>query len=280
MNTIKEYKNNEIYVKHAIDDLPEDSSFPMHIHQTYEIYLFIKGKVNYLVEGSSYTLYPGSVLVIRPNESHKPKIIESTAYERYNINFPASMLDRIDPERRLLAPFLSRSLGQDNVYSSSEFGDVSVHKLFEEMCYSGKDKYAHELKIMTNLLRVLDALCEAYDARGTSDKQPHSREKKMVAYVNEHLKERLTTPQLAAHFYLSPSQFSRIFKNATGATPGEYISVKRLSLARDLIRTGIGVFRAFEQSGYGDYSTFYRAYVKHFGISPVKERKINEKGPL
>ncbi len=273
MNMLNEYKKNGIYVKHAIDDVPQDAAFPMHVHRSYEIYLFIKGKVNYLVEGSSYALYPGCILVIRPSESHKPKILEATPYERFNINFPASLVERFDPELRLLAPFTERSLGQDNVYTSSELGDHHIRRLFEEMCDSERDAYGRELKITTNLICLLGALCDAYEARGTTDLPPSSREKEMVAYVNDHLKQRLTTPALAAHFYLSPSQFCRIFKGATGASPGEYITAKRLSYARELLRSGAGALEAFEESGYGDYSTFYRAYVKYYGNTPTEEKK-------
>ena len=273
MNILKEYKHNGIYVKHAADDSPRDSAFPMHIHQNYEIYLFIKGKVKYLVEGSSYPLYPGSILIIRPNESHKPKILESSPYERFNINFHPSVLKCIDPEQRLLSPFLDRALGRDNMYSISELGDIPVRKLFFDMCYAHNDTYASDIKILTNLLYILDALRVAFDMHSTGIKHPKSREEEMVAYVNEHLSGVISVPILAEHFYMSPSQFSRIFKSATGASPWEYISIKRLSNARDLIRSGESAQQAFCQSGYGDYSAFYRAYLRHFGYTPTDEKK-------
>ena len=277
MDILNEFKHGELYVKHATDNSPNDSSFPMHIHQTYEIYLFIKGRVKYLVEGSAYHLRPGSVLVIRPAESHKPKIIECAPYERYNINFPASLLKEYDPALRLLSPFDKRELGHDNMYSLSELGNIPMQKFFYDMCHSKKDAYSTELKIKTNLLYILDAINDAYERRDRTFLQSKSREETIIAYVNEHLSSELSVPKLAEQFYLSVSQFNRIFKNATGASPWEYITVKRLSTARDLIRSGMDISDVFEISGWGDYSSFYRAYTNRFGISPAEDKKVNQK---
>ncbi len=273
MDTLKEYKSNGIYLKHALTSSPLDSSFPMHIHHSYEIYLFIRGNVKYLVEGSSYDLLPGSVLIIRPSESHKPKILGTVPYERYNINFKESNIRSLDPQLKLLTPFLNRELGHSNLFTPSELEDIPIQKLFYDMCYSQKDTYGKHLKIMTNLLFILDALHHAYDSRGKIPPLPRSREEQIVAFVNERLNTELSIPKIAEQFYLSPSQFSRIFKSATGASPWEYITIKRLSYARDLIRSGNSPSEAFSKCGYGDYSAFYRAYIRHFGISPMEEKK-------
>ena len=45
-------------------------------------------------------------------------------------------------------------------------------------------------------------------------------------------------------------------------------SIKRLTAAREKIRSGEAAQYAAESCGFGDYSTFYRAYVKYFGRSP------------
>ncbi len=47
---LNEYSFGEIYIRHAIDDDPDEKDFTMHIHDLCEIYLFISGDVEYLVE--------------------------------------------------------------------------------------------------------------------------------------------------------------------------------------------------------------------------------------
>lgn len=270
MDIFNEYLNGDIYLKHHVTQSPCDADFSMHLHDTCEIYLFMKGDIEYLVEGTVYHLYSGSVVILCPFESHRTKILSELPYERYVLNFPLSTFDSIDPERRLLRAFMTGEYGQGNHYTKDELGKISAEELFGEICYCDEDDYGRRLKIQSSLLKLLDAINTAYLKRGNAS-IPKSREAEMVAYVNMNLGENITVPMLAEHFYMSTSQFNRIFKVATGASPWSYITLKRLSAARERIRLGASVQNAFETSGFNDYSAFYRAYVRHFGNSPAAD---------
>lgn len=270
MNILKEQKYDGIYLKHAVTDFPNDNKFPMHVHDNFEIYYFVKGSVEYLVEGASYILKHGDLLLIRPSEAHKPKILESVKYERYNINFPASILDNIDPERRLLKPFSSRPLGAKNLYSSYEFGELPIEKILHDLCYGENDIYEKKLKTITFLIKLLDAANTVYNKINVVKNISNNRDSEIVAYVNTHIAESFSVPQIAKHFYLSASQFNRIFKNATGAAPWTYITIKRLTNAKEKIQNGMSAHDAAASCGFNDYSVFYRAYLKHFGCAPTK----------
>ncbi len=271
MDILKQYRHNGLYVKHAITNTPNDAAFPMHIHDTFEIYFFVAGKVDYLVEGASYSLHPGDLLLIRPAEAHKPRILEKTKYERYNINFPRTFLHSIDPEDRLLKSFLNRPLGQKNLYTLAELGNLPIKKYFYDICYCEEDAYGKQLKILTFLIKLLDAVNIAYERKDISESMQNSREGEIVTYVNSHIAENISVPQLAEQFYLSVSQFNRIFKNATGAAPWNYIIAKRLAAAKEKLHCGISAHNAAISCGFNDYSVFYRAYLKRFGHAPTEE---------
>lgn len=269
MNILHEYLHGDIYLKHNITEAPKDADFRMHLHDTCEVYLFIGGDVEYLVEGYVYPLKPGSLIILRPFESHKTKTISDAPYERYVMNFPLSMFDSIDPERRLTRAFWDRENGSNNLYTKEELAGIDLEKLFNDICYAEDDDYGRQLKVYTALLRILDALNSVY--LGHANELPKSREAEIVSYVNAHLCDNITVEKLAEHFYLSPSQFTRIFKVATGTSPWSYIILKRLNAARERIRLGASVQNAFEASGFNDYSAFYRAYIKYFGNPPTDD---------
>ncbi len=271
MSTIYQYFSTDLTAYYAIDELPDAKSFEMHIHDLYEIYFFVSGEVNYLVEGHEYSLEPNTMMIIRPGESHAAKILKEKPYQRYYINFHVSLLDEIDPEHRLLRAFTDRDLGFGNQYRESEFGDIPLKKIFESMYRCRDNDYNKRLNISIHLFLLLDKINQIFDQRETTqDKPSGGLSEQMVAYVNRHLKEELTVPLLAKEFYLSTSQFSRIFKQATGASVWEYIIRKRLTLAREAMRNGCLAREASDSSGFGDYSVFYRAYVKHFGHAPTE----------
>ena len=265
---LKEENLEEIYIRHAIDECPEIQNCPMHVHERYEIYFFVSGKVEYLVEGANYSLGECSLMVMRPGEFHAPKICSRKRYERYAINFPAALVERVDPEGRLLQPFMERPLGRNNVYGADDMDMGAMQRLFYEICYSKEDAYGRKLIATTHLIMMLEMIRKAFLQVERAEEDSQNPKEQMVRYVNKHLFDKLSVPMLAEHFYLSPSQFGRVFHQATGATPWEYIIKKRLMAAKEKIKSGISTKEACEECGFTDYSVFYRAYVKQFGCSP------------
>ena len=267
---LNEYSFGDIYIRHAIDDAPNEKDFTMHIHDRCEIYFFISGNVEYLVEGSRYPLEENSLMIMRPAEAHAPKIAGSNTYERYAVNFPLDLVNAIDTEKRLLTPFTHRQLGRDNMFSASELDMKLVNKLFSEMC-SDNDDYGRRLTINTHLITLLDMINRAFSEKKRSGTKQQSTTERIVMYVNDHLTEDISVPKLAEHFYLSTSQFNRVFRQATGAAPWDYITKKRLTTAKELLKSGASAQEAAEKCGFRDYSVFYRAYKKHFGASPKSD---------
>ncbi len=264
---LNEYSFGDIYIRHAIDEAPDANDFTMHIHDRCEIYFLVSGNVEYLVEGSKYPLEISSIMIMRPAEAHTPRITGGSTYERYAVNMPLAFASAIDPEGRLTKAFTERPLGKDNMFSPSEIDAALVKKLFSEMC-SDNDDYGKKLTINTHLISLLDIISRAWSEKKKSGQKRQSVTERIVMYVNDHLTEDISVPKLAEHFYLSTSQFNRVFRQATGAAPWEYIIKKRLTIAKELLRNGISAHEASESCGFGDYSVFYRAYTRHFGHPP------------
>ncbi len=279
MSTIYLNELNGIRISHSLDSHPDKSNFPMHVHNLNEIFLFISGSASYLVEGNEYPLLPGCMLLIRESESHAINFIADEPYERYVIQFSSNLplLDALDPEKRLLLPFYDRPLGMGNMYEPSELGHNSVLTYMKTMC-RGKDDYERRTSLLSHFPCLLQDILTAYRRKNTSEKHLRDTmpEAEIVAFINEHLFEELTVPLIASHFYMSVSQLERIFKRATHSSVWHYITVKRLSAARTRIEGGMSAALAGAECGFGDYSSFYRAYTKEFGTSPVISAKVKQ----
>ncbi|MBR1863893.1 MAG: AraC family transcriptional regulator [Ruminococcus sp.] len=263
MDTLKEFNTGDIYIRHAVDLHPDGRSFEFHVHDRCEIYYFIDGSAEYLVEGSVYALERGSLLIMRPGEAHRVRIVSEERYERYAVNFPLSVFDSFDPRRTLMIPFTDRPLGKGNCFSLP-----GQEGAFEEMCRDDLDVYGRRVTAVTKLMMLTDLIGACSRRELPSYGGADTVEKKMVAYVNEHLFDEFTVESLAEHFFLSRSQLCRTFKRATGASPWDYILAKRLLAAKQMIDNGSTARHAAESCGFGDYSGFYRAFVKRFGHSP------------
>ncbi len=70
-------------------------------------------------------------------------------------------------------------------------------------------------------------------------------------------------------FFISRTTLYALFRETTGSCIHEYITLKRLMMARELLAAGEQPTGVYLKCGFKDYSTFYRAYKKRFSESPA-----------
>ena len=88
-------------------------------------------------------------------------------------------------------------------------------------------------------------------------------------YIDAHLAEPLTVDTLAAQVCLSPSAFSRVFRERTGSSPYQYVKETRLDRARQLLNEGrLGVSAVSRAVGYATASHFIKEFRSRFGATP------------
>jgi len=81
--------------------------------------------------------------------------------------------------------------------------------------------------------------------------------------------QRITLGELAKVAHLSPNHLLRLFKTATGSTPGEYLLRVRLRHAAKLLRqSGLPIGEVAESSGFPDSNYFSRKFRALYGKNP------------
>ena len=262
-------KQDRLRFDHVREERPDQSAVHMHVHTDIEIYLLIEGNLEYHIENSIYKPLPGDVLIMRPGELHTSRPERSSPYERINLRFPPELLKE-NLNSRLLSPFFDRPLGELNHYSADTLPSGFIRDCFERMFSS--DKKQDSMRSITYLLPILQ---EIYDVWQT---KPHPQKKaedilpaQIVSYINKNLTELRSPQQICEAFFMSQSQLYRIFRNYTGMSVWDYVRTRRMFTARELLQSGTSPHAAAAASGYHDYSTFYRAYMKQFGYGPQKD---------
>lgn len=267
MSVLLSYKDDEMYFHHSLDTTPDPSEFFMHAHDMYELFFFVSGKGIYHIEGSSYSLTPGDVLVMQRAESHYIEIDPSCPYERVVVQFNESVLSGLDRDGILFAPFNKRIPGRMNLYRREDFKNTHANFYVDRLRSSPP---ATRLHVTSLLVSFLLELHRVFLGRHDEDTPPESTTAaKIINYINLHLFDKLTLDDISNAVYISKPQICRVFKKATGSSVGEYVTAKRLLHAQEMLRKGIPATSVCASCGFADYSSFYRSYIKHFGVSPA-----------
>ncbi len=95
-----------------------------------------------------------------------------------------------------------------------------------------------------------------------------------INYIENHLKEEIDYEQVARESFSSSFHFQRVFSILCGMTLGEYIRLRRLTLAgAELTTTGAKVIDVAAKFGYESPESFAKAFQKFHGITPSQARK-------
>ncbi len=96
----------------------------------------------------------------------------------------------------------------------------------------------------------------------------------LLTYMQNHLDQRLTRDDLAAHVFLHPSYFDRLFRSAYGLPPMQMLREMRLRRAQEhLERTEDILEHIADACGFGDAAHLSRLFRQRFGQSPSQYRK-------
>lgn len=252
------------------------TDYGIHYHEHYELYYFIEGDADYMVEGKEYHLTPHSLLLLSPYSFHGVRVNSSAPYTRFYIYFSPEIFP---PEQRdlLLSAFPEnrKNSPQEVFYEHTEAYQLLTYLThLSESQQQSEELRTQYFDIYTSaLLAQINVMSQALHPSPVTNKAPKII-REVLRYLNEHLAENITLDELAQRFYISKHYLNRAFKKATGTTVIDYLIYKRTIRARQLIHNGLNATDACIQAGFNDYSVFYRAYKKTFGCSPSKDTKI------
>lgn len=130
---------------------------------------------------------------------------------------------------------------------------------------------------LANLLAVLlirHLLAPRRPQRGRDGVLPRGRLRAVVEYIEEHLDGCPTLAQLAAVVRLNPYHFARQFKAATGLPPHQYVILRRVERAKQLLQAGtdLSLAEVALRAGFSDQSQFSRHFKRFVGVTPGQFR--------
>lgn len=239
----------------------------LHSHTFHEILFCHSGNVQYMLGTERYRLQRGDIVVVPAGVSHQPLFMEKMAepYQRYVMWLSKKFIDILrqmcdDSLDMVSRPCLLRTADTPWENLETIFRKCCKEDLLQRpgseliLCGKATELLVELSRAFTSILPVLQETPELID--------------EIMIYIEKHLKDKITLSQTAHRFLVSKSTVSHLFSQKLGISFYHWVTQRRLIAAKNLIQEGRGMEEISEQVGFGDYTTFYKAFKKEYGISP------------
>ena len=230
-----------------------------HYHTCYELLYFLRGDADFRIEQNCYNLHPHSLVIIKPGEYHSLIVKPCKRLDRIVLHFTDD--DLTDRNREIL-------------YSISNVYSIPGTRLSEEILQV--DNYYNDLltgiprEVLINQLKIILAfLCNIEDMRQQTA-PVHDGAERIISYIHSHLSSIQTLDDICQNVHMSRSKVQNLIAEYLQTPVMSYVRTQKCVMAKSLLQKGCAATEVAQRCGFADYSSFYRAYRKVFGVSPTK----------
>ena len=263
--------DGEILFSHLVDNLlPTHRT--LHLHDCIEIYVYLRGDVDFMVEDNCFSLKRGDVIVTNNNVLHKPIVQSDKGYERIYIRLTGNAMNTV---KRGGDPLSFLWQGKSLIsFSEQEFRPVlelllRISDLLQKNEAPLYLAYAYFLEFLHHLNAA-----RHYHQNDTSARPA-------VAPIIEEILHHIDvspTPitsvkELADTFHIHPSYLSTLFSTYLHVSPKQYLTTKRIAAAKTLLASNRSLSDIAYECGFSSCSHFIDVFRRTTDITPNEYRR-------
>lgn len=250
---------------------PRVGGVEVHHHDFYEVYYLLDGQVEYWVDGRIIRMETGDLLLINPQELHRPLVgSDGDRYERIVLWIHKDYLENLSTGRNKLSRCFDQSLPNRICPADAErpILKARMHELVHEFYSRDFGSSLCAQGLFLQLMVQLNRLALRTQDPDREESQMSNLVQQTMNYIRDNISSPLSLEGIAGYLYVSKYHLSHAFSREVGVSLYRYIMLRRLLLARQLLLAGQGAGQVSISCGFSDYASFYRAFKAEYGVSP------------
>lgn len=257
-----------------------------HHHDFIEIVFITKGKGTQVISNNEYEVTEGDIFILQGFQNHYFK--DAGKAEMINVMFdpvksPGLVSDDIKTIDGYNALFILEPRNRNRMHFKNMLHLNHVDLAKSEYVLNGmlleiaQKEPGYELFLKNKLEEIILFLSRRYSQISIPKAKSLLRIGKAIHYIEANFHNTIYIWQLAELSFMSIRNFQRIFKEATGLSPNDYLLELRIQHASKLLtESDSAIYSVSEQIGISDWFYFSKAFKKKFGVSPLNYRKQNK----
>jgi AraC-like DNA-binding protein len=150
----------------------------------------------------------------------------------------------------------------------------ALRSVMAELCRAVHDAVAQSRRL-SRVAQSSRRKATTPKVRSSNRALPEARLRKVMAFIDTSLDQRLDVATLAAVAGMSPGHFAATFKCATGMPPHEAVTCRRVARSQELLaEETLSVAAIGCQLGFSSHSHFCTAFRRRTGLSPTAWRRL------
>lgn len=270
-NTLFDYNGNTILKIYHSKVESGKRTLREHHHTECELSLVISGSGTYYVNETEYSFTDGDMFLFGSNEAHCITNITSNM-NLLNIQFEPRILWENPDNFELLNIFNMRNKKFKNKFQKTDTPLQHIILNIEKEIHEKNNGYKIQIKnlLFSALIHIIRTYDYIKDTKSYTFHRPTTQKlKDAMIYIDNNLENKITLKEIAAVAYMTETYFSSVFKKFNGISPWEYITIKRVEKAVDLIKTtDMTKLEIAEKCGFSSSSNFYKAFFNITGKKP------------
>ena len=229
-------------------------------------FLLVKcGELTYTTGNGSFDIKPNTLIITPPDMVHGLTPKGPIIYDRYSLVVPAECIDK-DIQEKVSPDFY--------VLDVSDL--PMILDIFDQMVFYVSNLQPREsASVLRSIGNVLMANIYISSQNTSNPAKPMTNPLivRLLDYINEHIREPLSVPQLSELMSVSAGYLHQHFVKHMHMTPRQYIMQQKLRYVQQALKNNANPTEVSRLYGFRSYSTFYRNYQRVFGCSPSDGQK-------